>query len=156
MPEPLRPGTFEITPDRVVISYDQQLIARPRAMIATFAHELAHYHMATIHAGVPGGNELHELATDLTVAYCGFGVFMDTAFEFEQHQSGGQGHGWSSRRPGYLSREAWAFAIALFLTLTDRTGAAAGHLPEHAAALKKAEAYLAKRPTLLEPLRSIG
>ena len=99
-----------------------------------------------------------DAATDLTVAYAGFGVFgAQTAFQFEQHQSGGLGQGWSYRRQGYLSREAWAFAIALFLTLSGRPGAAAGHLPDHVAGLtKKAEAYLAKHPKLLDPMRAIA
>ncbi len=79
---------------------------------STLAHELSHYLLATVHAPIPGGNDLNELATEFTVAYCGFGVFgANAAFTFEQHQDN-FGQGWSSSRSGYFSERTWAFTIA--------------------------------------------
>jgi hypothetical protein len=124
--------------------------------IATMAHELAHYVLATLKSGVPGGRELAELATDLAVAYLGFGVFSaNTAFEFSQHQDTFS-QGWSSSRNGYLSERSWAFAIALFCALTDAP-LPLGHLKKSAGDLTKAAArYLSKNDALLAPLRAIA
>jgi hypothetical protein len=113
-------GTFRIEQGRAIISYANDLVARPSDLIATLAHELSHYLLVRIEEPTPGGREALELATDLTVAYTGFGVFgANHAFSFGQHGDTFS-QGWRSRRNGYFSERSWAFALALFGVLTDQ------------------------------------
>lgn len=149
-------GTFRIDGNRVIVSYATDLIDQPRRLIATLAHELSHYLLATVRAPLPGGNELHELATELTVAYAGFGVFSaNAAFTFEQHQDN-FGQGWSAQTSGYFSERTWAFAIALFCALKGETPPV-DHLKDGVAELtRKAARYLKGRDELLGPLRAIA
>jgi hypothetical protein len=149
-------GTFRIEDGRAVIAYAADLVDKPRDLIATLAHELSHYILATVHAPIPGGNDLNELATELTVAYAGFGVLAaNAAFRFEQHQDT-FGQGWSASRSGYFSERTWAFAIALFCALKD-LDPPLDHLKDSPRDLTKAAArYLKRNPQLLAPLRGIG
>jgi hypothetical protein len=149
-------GTFRIEDNRVIISYATDLLDQPRRLIATLAHELSHYLLATVRAPLPGGNELHELATELTVAYAGFAVFSaNTAFAFEQHQDN-FGQGWSAKTSGYFSERTWAFAIALFCALKNEAPPVE-HLKDGVAELtRKAARYLKGREDLLAPLRAIA
>jgi len=148
-------GTFRIDDGQVFITYATDLLDNPRALIATLAHELAHYRLALIRQPIPGGNELHELATELTVAFSGFGVFgANAAFAFEQHQDA-WGQGWSAQRSGYFSERTWAFALALFSAMTG-TEVPIDHLKRSVADLtRQAQRYLKRHDTLLEPLRAV-
>jgi hypothetical protein len=114
-------GTFRIDRNGAAISYDPSDLKQPVALIATFAHELAHYRLAALPNDAPGGNDLHEYATDLLTVFTGFGFFgLSSAFNFSQHQdSASQGWQWSRR--GYLGRRAWIFALAVFLAATGRS-----------------------------------
>jgi hypothetical protein len=149
-------GTFQIKDGEVIVSYAQDLVAQPRQLIATLAHELSHYLLAKVRTPIPGGNDLHELATELTVAYAGFGVFSaNAAFTFEQHQDN-FGQGWSSRTSGYFSERTWAFAIALFAALKG-VDVPREHLKDSVADLtKKAAHYLRRNDQRLAPLREIA
>jgi hypothetical protein len=149
-------GTFRIEDGEVRITYAADLVAQPRALIATLAHELAHYLIASVRKPLPGGNDLHELLTELTVAYCGFGVFgANHAFHFEQHQDP-FGQGWRSATNGYFSEPTWAFAIALFTTMKG-TSVPKGQLKDSVAVLtQRAERYLKRNPALLAPLLAIA
>lgn len=107
-------GTFSAEGNSVLIRYDIGLVQQPQNLIATFAHELAHYLLAGY---LPDSfaDEDHELLTDLTAVYMGFGVFLaNTAFEFEGQQTF-TGTGWSSRQMGYLSEDTLMAALALFV-----------------------------------------
>lgn len=149
-------GTFQVKDGEVVISYASELVAEPRKLIATFAHELSHYLLATIMKPIPGGNDLHELATELTVAYTGFGIFSaNVAFHFEQHQDP-FGQGWSSRRSGYFSERTWAFALALFAALRETELPRDQLKPSIADLTRRAERYLKRNDALLAPLRAIA
>lgn len=109
-------GTFSTEGNSVVIRYDLALVKQPQNLIATFAHELSHYLLAGY---LPDSfeDQDHELLTDLTAVYMGFGVFLaNTAFEFEGNQ-GFAGTGWVSRRTGYLSEDTLLAALALFVRL---------------------------------------
>ncbi|MDH4318404.1 MAG: hypothetical protein OEV64_08445 [Desulfobulbaceae bacterium] len=44
-------------------------------MIATFAHELSHYLIATAPEPPPGGWESWKFATDIGATFLGFGIF---------------------------------------------------------------------------------
>ncbi len=149
-------GTFRIEDGRAIVSYSAELVGQPRLLIATLAHELAHYLLATIRQPIPGGNQLHELATELAAAYAGFGLFRaNAAFRFEQHQDT-YGQGWSAGRSGYFSEPTWAFAIALFAALKE-VEIPNGELKDSVAHLtRKAMKYLKRHPDLLDPLRQIA
>lgn len=146
-------GTFSAKSGQVTLTYDPGLVKDPMRLVATLAHELSHYLLAGVKEEPPGGWDLHELATDLTVAYCGFGVFgANSAFEFARfHETGRQG--WRSQRIGYLSERTWALALATFLALTGRQGAAHDWLkPGLRDVVRSAEKYLARNPDLLSAL----
>lgn len=119
-------GTFQAADGKVIITYEPTLLARPNNLIATLAHELAHYLLATIEEPPPGAEVeegLHELATEMAVAYHGFAVIAaNGAFHFEQHQDFG-GQGWSGGSWGYLSEDAWVFTLAVVLALRDEDDA---------------------------------
>ncbi len=117
-------GTFQIDDvggeQRASISYNPAMIGDPEGLIATFAHELGHYLMATAKSDPPGGWDLHELHTDLVAVYLGFGIFMaNGAKSFRQFQSGG-GAGWEMGWRGYLSEGALVTALALVERLAGR------------------------------------
>jgi hypothetical protein len=73
-------GTFRIGEGlagrHAIISYTPDMAGDPAGLVATFAHELGHYLMATAAADPPGGWDLHELHTDLAAVYLGFGTFL--------------------------------------------------------------------------------
>ena len=107
-------GTFSIEGNSPVIRYDPGLLRQPDALVATFAHELAHLLVHSL--GIPpGGEELEEHATDCTAVFLGFGVFLaNSARHFEQFQELGM-HGWRSSTSGYLSENALVTATAIQL-----------------------------------------
>jgi hypothetical protein len=123
-------GTFQVAdgPEgrHGLITYNPGMERDPPGLAATFAHELGHYLMATASSAPPGGWELHELHTDLTAVYLGFGIFLaNSARNFSQFQSGGE-MGWSSRTQGYLSEGALVTATAIFQRLARRAPREAG------------------------------
>lgn len=147
-------GTFGVEGRTIAITYDPALLDAPVKLVATFAHELAHYLLAAERELPPGGEELLEPATDLTAAYLGFGVFgANSAFTFEQHQDAGM-QGWSSSRLGYLSERAWVFALAIFALLRlDPIEPLERHLKPHLYQdLRKAMKYLGREPS---PVRGL-
>jgi hypothetical protein len=114
----VKPGTTdpidaEVGADawEALVTYNPLLLSDPASMVATLAHELAHYRLGYIEEPPPGGGELMELATDLTMVFMGFGVFgAKTASRFM-----GTGTQWE----GYLSPRGWAFGLAAFLLFRD-------------------------------------
>jgi hypothetical protein len=148
-------GTFRIEDGKVIVTYASDLVGQPRQLIATLAHELSHYLLASIRKPIPGGNQLHELATELTVAFTGFGVFgANAAFKFEQHQDP-FGQGWSSGRNGYFSEPTWAFALALFAALKEIEIPKAELKDSVSDLTRRASRYLKRHEPLLAPLRSL-
>jgi hypothetical protein len=118
-------GTFGHDGNEILITYEPSAVERPAELVATFAHELAHY-LLHAHPGLPpGGADLEEHATDLTAVFLGFGVFMaNGAKNFGQWQ-GEEGSGWQMRRQGYLSEEALTAALAIFVRMTGEDAGAA-------------------------------
>lgn len=111
-------GTFQYS-DEAVITYNTNLINRPESLIATFAHELAHYLSRVAKEHPPGGEEYWEHATDLTAIFLGFGIFLaNSAFTFEQY-TGVESQGWSASRQGYMSEQEIIYALAVFCILKD-------------------------------------
>jgi hypothetical protein len=128
------------------IRYNPKHLANPESLIATFAHELSHYLMSNAKSDPPGGWDIHELTTDLTAVYLGFGIFMsNSAWNFEGHSSYDQ-QGWQYERQGYLTERGLVTAIAIWESLAGRDPiAAAPFLKRHLAKdLKNAAAYVNK------------
>jgi len=101
----------------VQIAYAPRLLKEPVALIATFAHELAHYVVHSIEDTLPCDPAEEEFLTDQTACFLGFGVFLaNSAFQFEQWRDAAAGtQGWRTRRNGYLSERDLVFNLALFL-----------------------------------------
>lgn len=80
-------GTFsveEISNDNVIITYNPKSLANPHSLIATFAHELSHYLLASCPEPRPYEGTDEECLTDLLAIVCGFGVFLaNSSFNFQ-------------------------------------------------------------------------
>lgn len=150
-------GTFGFSGNEVVITYDPGAVDDPMKLVATLSHELAHFKLSAIAEDPPGGPDAHELVTDLTAVYLGFGVFgANSAFNFNQHQDV-MSQGWSWSRQGYLSEREWAFALAIFLELkTEPAEQLKPYLKNHLMTdLKSAIRYMRKHPDWTGRLRQI-
>lgn len=91
------------------------LLQRPDRLIATFAHELAHYLLATAAEPPPCESDEIEFLTDLAAVYLGFGVFLaNTRFDFEVLHDGPL-QGWRMGHSGYLPEADLIFALGLFI-----------------------------------------
>ncbi len=107
-------GTYQLLPADnggwvAEIRYDVGLVSDPGALVATFAHELGHYLLSTARHSFPGGEDMHELLTDLTAVFMGFGVFLaNSARDYNAQQ-----HMWQTRHQGYLSERALVTALVL-------------------------------------------
>jgi hypothetical protein len=118
-------GTYQLLPADnggwvAEIRYDVGLLADPGALVATFAHELGHYLLSTTRHRFPGGEDMHELLTDLTAVFMGFGIFLaNSARDYSAQQIDG-GHMWQTRRQGYLSERALVTALVLSELLAGR------------------------------------
>lgn len=137
-------GTFSIEGNTPVIRYDPILLRKPEALVATFAHELAHL---VIHSlGMPpGGEALEEHATDCMAVYLGFGVFLaNSARHFSQFEEGAM-QGWQSETAGYLSENALVTVLAMFERRFATDGDAAATLKPYLRSVHgRAHRYLAK------------
>ncbi len=115
-------GTFVVTGNEqagVEITYNPAQIERPQALVATFAHELAHYLGHTAKSPPPGGEKNREYATDLLAVFMGFGLFLaNSAVSFNQF-TGVNSQGWSTRTLGYLSEFELVYCLAVFCELKD-------------------------------------
>ncbi len=123
-------GTFSIIQDEqsnpvAQITYHPRQLENPEAFVATMAHELGHYLMSASATCPPGGWELHELATDLTAVWMGFGIFMANSaksFEgFSDHDRAGR----QSQMSGYLNENILLSAMVICETLRGKDPLAA-------------------------------
>ncbi|MEQ1864640.1 MAG: hypothetical protein ABL996_08295 [Micropepsaceae bacterium] len=149
-------GTFMHDGNAAQISYSPSLLKDRVALVSTLAHELAHYLIGHPKRMPPGGGSGLEPATDLTVAYLGFGIFgANSAFQYQQHQDF-MSQGWGYSRLGYIKEREWVFALAIFLALKGLDASSAKpHLKPHLAnQLKRVEKYLQLNPAILERIKS--
>jgi hypothetical protein len=150
-------GTFQATPENeVIITYNPALTLKPIQLVATFAHELAHYLTVTSQEEPPGGWANWEFATDLAATFLGFGVFMaNSAFNFNQF-SNTDSQGWQSSRSGYLSESEHIYALTLFLNLKDLPIASVmPHLKPHLRKLLKKAHKEINRTEVIEELKAV-
>lgn len=115
-------GTFSVSGGKtptIKITYNPSQLKRPESLIATFAHELAHYLIHSVESHPPGGEEYEEQATDLVAIFMGFGVFLaNSAFSFSQY-TGVDSQGWRTLAQGYLSEIEMVYGLAVFCHLKD-------------------------------------
>lgn len=148
-------GTFEVKEnEEIVITYSSPAVKNPVQLVATFAHELAHYLTAACIEDPPGGWGNWEFVTDITATFLGFGIFMaNSTFNFQQFTEV-DAQGWSYSRNGYLSEAEHVYALAIFLRLKNIPyDAAAHHLkPTLRKTLKKSLKELSKSAYIEELL----
>jgi hypothetical protein len=96
-----------------VIALEEGGLQQPAQLAATICHELAHVHLIGSKRLKPDENDGEPL-TDLLTVYFGAGILTaNSAFQFNQWQSGTWG-GWSASRHGYLSEAQFGYALACF------------------------------------------
>lgn len=119
-------GTFQLVEDGqggwlAEICYDFGGLNDPAALVATFAHELAHYRLSQCRNSFPGGEDLHELLTDLAAVKMGFGLFLaNSSRDYQARQLETGGHSWQTKRQGYLSERALVTALVISELLAER------------------------------------
>ena len=107
-------GLYFHNPDRRArISINKAQMKDPMALVGTLAHELGH--VIPLRPGLVKGEEPDmEPLNDLLTVFLGFGIFTaNAAFRFEQYTTN-ESQGWSTQRLGYLSEEAWGYALARY------------------------------------------
>jgi hypothetical protein len=98
------------------VSIETKLLSNPTNLIATISHELAHARLIGEDRLDPDYED-HELLTDLTTIFFGFGVFTaNSLFSFEQWTNSSY-QGWQTSRQGYITEEMAGYALALFAYL---------------------------------------
>lgn len=102
---------------RLTLTYSTNMVGNPQALIATFAHTLAHYMASLAEEEPPGGRDNWPQLTEVLAVFMGFGLMVvNTAF---QAPKGGCGSCQvpGTDRTGYLSQYDLTYALALFCTL---------------------------------------
>jgi hypothetical protein len=137
---------------QAVISLSPAQLADEMSAIATLAHELSHYLLASFTRPLPGGEDCHELLTDLTAVYLGFGIFMGNSAGSTAPFADEYGQWGSAYGQGYLSERALMTALAIQERLAGRDPlAAAPWLKPHLAQdLRAAAKYIASRDLAAE------
>ena len=113
-------GTFSADKENeITITYNPAIVGNSTQLIATLAHELAHYLTGTCQEEPPGGWDNWEFATDIAAVFMGFGIFQaNSAFNFSQYTDV-DSQGWASSRSGYLSEAEFSFSLAVFIKLKE-------------------------------------
>ncbi|MBL4600648.1 MAG: hypothetical protein JKX93_16925 [Rhizobiaceae bacterium] len=115
-------GTYQLDGNhKHIITVNPSSLKDLEQLIATIAHEICHPILLTFPEAPPGGAEAEEYATDLAMAFFGFGVFGgNSAFVHNQFNDNATGtQGWSISRSGYLTQNEWGYALALRHLLTQ-------------------------------------
>lgn len=102
----------------LAVPYNPHQVNKPQALIADFAHILAHYLGTTATEPPPGGPDNWPYATELVAIFMGFGImFANSAYTFR----GGCGSCYNplAERTAYLSQDEATYALALFCVLKD-------------------------------------
>lgn len=103
------------SPASLTLSYDPDYLNNPEAMIAVFAHTLAHYLGTSASEPPPGGAENWPQVTEVLAVFLGFGLmFANTALVLSR---GGCCGGPVVRRQAYVSQHDITYALAIFAAL---------------------------------------
>ena len=120
---PARPKEAETIP----VNYDPQLVGNPEALIASFAHTLAHYLGQSATEPPPGGAAYWPQATELLALFMGFGLmFANSAFNVPVRSCGSCG-GPQAQRRSYLTQYETTYALAIFCVLKEISDKTVAH-----------------------------
>lgn len=104
---------------RLQVVYDPRQVNNPEAIIASFAHTLAHYLASMAPNMPPGGEENWPQATEVLAVFMGFGLmFANSAFVYRNTACG-------SCQPVTVNRQSWlsqydiTYALAIFAVLKE-------------------------------------
>ncbi len=103
---------------QLIVPYNINQLAKPEALIANYAHILAHYLGQTASELPPGGEPFWPQATELLAIFMGFGVMVaNSAYTFR----GGCGSCYNplAERSAFLSQDEATYALAIFCVLKD-------------------------------------
>ncbi|PCJ66298.1 MAG: hypothetical protein COA58_05855 [Bacteroidetes bacterium] len=101
-------GTYSEQGKKINISLELELLNSTTGLIATIAHEIAHYKLL----GEDRIVENDEYLTDLLCIVYGFGIFQaNSKFSFGQW-TGSSHQGWSMQTQGYLPDQIISFVLA--------------------------------------------
>lgn len=144
--------------ERLMIAYDPQQVNNPEAIIASFAHTLAHYMGSMAQEMPPGGEDNWPQVTEVLAVFLGFGLmFSNSAFNYRNKACG-------SCQPVTVNRQAWlsqydiTYALAIFAVLKEiPAGQVNRHLKKSLRAFfKKAYRDVQKRTARLEQLTALN
>jgi hypothetical protein len=100
-------GYYTQDSEEIKILIETQQLKNPTSLIATIAHELAHFILLGENRIDPE-DEMGEYLTDLLAVFYGFGIFMgNSKFHFNSNNMG-----WSIGGQGYLPEQVIAYATA--------------------------------------------
>jgi hypothetical protein len=103
------------SPASLTVTYEPDYLNNPEAMIAVFAHALAHYLGTSAKEPPPGGAENWPQVTEILAVFLGFGLmFANTALVLPR---GGCCGGPVVRRQAYVSQHDITYALAIFAAL---------------------------------------
>jgi hypothetical protein len=98
------------------LPYDPDLVGNPEALIASFAHSLAHCLAQTAEEPPPGGAQYWPQATEVVATFMGFGLmFANSAFKVPVRSCGSCGP--RAQRQSYLTQYENTYALAIFSVL---------------------------------------
>ncbi|VAX13395.1 hypothetical protein MNBD_GAMMA24-2132 [hydrothermal vent metagenome] len=142
---------------KLLIAYNPHQINDPEAMIASYAHTLAHYLGSMAQESPPGGEELWPHMTEILAVFMGFGtMFANSASVFR----GGCGscHNPLAERRAFLSQNEVTYVLALFCVLKEVPNKdVLPHLKKHLRGyFKDAVKELGQKHTELDKLRAIN
>jgi len=155
-------GAGGIEPDAVaedhklLIAYNPQQINNPEAMIASYAHTLAHYLGSMAQEPPPDKEDLWPQTTELLAVFMGFGtMFANSASVFRG--SCARCHNPFAERTSFLSEDEITYALALFCVLKEIPNKeVVPHLKKHLRSIyKRAAKELSQKTTELNTLRDI-
>lgn len=108
-----------IEEEHLMVVYDPLQVKNPEAIIASFAHTLAHYLGSMAQEMPPGGEENWPHVTEVLAVFLGFGLmFANSAFVYRNVTCG-------SCQPTTVNRQAWlsqydiTYALAIFAVLKN-------------------------------------
>jgi hypothetical protein len=103
----------------LIIPYDSQMVGNPEAIIAGFAHSLAHYLASTATEAPPGGAQNWPHVTEVLAVFMGFGLMMsNSAFNFRPRSCGSCATN-AAERTSFLSQYDICYALAIFAVLKE-------------------------------------
>lgn len=104
---------------RLIVVYDAALLGNPEALIASYAHALAHYLGQTASQPPPGGTAYWPQATEVLAVFLGFGLMFANSAFFVPVRSCGSCAGPLAQRHSYLTQYESTYALAIFSVLKD-------------------------------------